>query len=279
MKLLSFIADGIPLFGALKDDGVVTMNERLGFSTLRDALTADATKEMNSIVDKVAPDRKVADIKFLPPIPWPDKILCTGVNYRAHAAEGGREIPKKPSIFLRLPNTLVGHHGEITRPAISRQLDYEGELAVIIGSSGRHISEERALNYVAGYTCFLDGSVRDYQQFSVTSGKNFPNTGPLGPWIVTPDEVPDASSLLLTTRLNGAEVQCASTDLLVHSIQKIIAFCSDFTELVPGDVIATGTPEGVGRSRTPPLWMKAGDVVEVDISSVGCLRATVVNEK
>jgi 2-keto-4-pentenoate hydratase/2-oxohepta-3-ene-1,7-dioic acid hydratase in catechol pathway len=162
---------------------------------------------------------------------------------------------------------------------VSDNFDFEGELAVVIGKAARHITAEQALDHVAGYTCFVDGSVRDYQKFSVTSGKNFPGTGPLGPWLVTTDEIPDPSRLTLTTRLNGMEVQHSPTDLLIYSIPQIIAFCSDFTALSPGDVIATGTPEGVGHSRKPPLWMKPGDTLEVEIAGIGTLRARVADER
>ena len=150
---------------------------------------------------------------------------------------------------------------------------------MVIGRAGRHIKAERAFDHVAGYTCFVDGSVRDYQKFSVTAGKNFPDTGPLGPWIATTDEIPDPGDLTLTTRLNGTEVQRASTGLLIHSIPEIVAFCSDFTALAAGDVIATGTPQGVGHSRTPPLWMKAGDRLEVEITGIGTLSTRVVDER
>jgi 2-keto-4-pentenoate hydratase/2-oxohepta-3-ene-1,7-dioic acid hydratase in catechol pathway len=149
----------------------------------------------------------------------------------------------------------------------------------VIGKGGRHITPDHALEHVAGYTCFVDGSVRDYQKFSVTSGKNFPGTGPLGPWLVTTDEISDPSRLTLTTRLNGKQVQRSPTDLLIYSIPQIISFCSDFTALSPGDVISTGTPEGVGHSRKPPLWMKAGDTLEVEITGIGVLRAQIVDER
>jgi 2-keto-4-pentenoate hydratase/2-oxohepta-3-ene-1,7-dioic acid hydratase in catechol pathway len=188
-------------------------------------------------------------------------------------------MPKQPSMFIRLATTLTGHEGEMIRPAVSQSFDFEGELAVVIGRGGRHIPVARALEHVAGYTCFVDGSVRDYQKISVTSGKNFPATGPLGPWIVTADEIADPSRLTLVTRLNGQEVQKSGTDLLIHSVPQIIAFCSDVTPLAAGDVIATGTPDGVGHRRNPPLWMKAGDVLEVEISDIGTLRVRVVDEK
>jgi 2-keto-4-pentenoate hydratase/2-oxohepta-3-ene-1,7-dioic acid hydratase in catechol pathway len=218
-------------------------------------------------------------VRFQPAIPDPNKILCAGINYRSHAAETGRDIPKAPSMFVRFVDTLVGHDGEMVRPSVSECFDFEGELAIVIGRAGRHIKPEHALSHVAGYTCFVDGSVRDYQKISVTSGKNFPATGPLGPWVVTTDEIPDPARLTLVTRLNGQEVQRSGTDLLIHSVPAVIAFCSEFTPLSPGDVIATGTPEGVGHRRNPPLWMKAGDVLEVEISGIGTLRSRIVDEK
>jgi len=278
MKLLSFAADGKGYFGAVSGDGIVTLNDKVGQPTLRAALAAGAMEAMRKAAD-AKPDRKLGDIRFLPVIPGPNKILCAGINYRSHAAETGRELPKQPSMFARFTDTLVGHDGELIRPKISDNFDFEGELAVVIGKGGRHIKPERALDHVAGYTCFVDGSVRDYQKFSVTSGKNFPGTGPLGPWLVTTDEIPDPGKLTLSTRLNGKEVQHSPTDLLIYSIPHIIAFCSDFTALSPGDVIATGTPEGVGQRRTPPLWMKSGDVLEVEITGIGILRAHVVDER
>jgi len=279
MKLLSFAADGKDWFGALRDDGVVTLNDKLAQPDLRAALTAGAVDQMRAIAQRAAPDRKLGEIKFLPVIPRPGKILCAGINYRSHAAEMSRELPKQPSMFIRFADTLVSHGGDLIRPKVSDHFDFEGELALVIGKGGRHIAPDSALEHVAGYTCFVDGSVRDYQKFSVTSGKNFPGTGPLGPWLVTSDEIPDPSRLTLTTRLNGKQVQSSPTDLLIYSIPQIIAFCSDFTALSAGDVISTGTPEGVGHSRKPPLWMKASDTLEVEITGIGVLRAHVVDER
>ncbi|MET0634343.1 MAG: fumarylacetoacetate hydrolase family protein [Xanthobacteraceae bacterium] len=281
MKLASYVANGKDVFGVVTGDGVVTMNERLGgrYRSLRESLAADALGAIRAAAKDARPDHRLADVRFLPAIPDPEKILCAGINYRSHAAETGRELPKQPSMFIRLANTLTGHDGEMIRPSVSEHFDFEGEFALVIGRAGRHIPVERALEHVAGYTCFVDGSVRDYQKFSVTSGKNFPSTGPLGPWIVTVDEIPDPSRLTLTTRLNGQEVQKSGTDLLIYSVPQIIAFCSDFTPLAPGDVIATGTPDGVGHRRNPPLWMKPGDVLEVEISGIGTLRNRVVDEK
>jgi len=281
MKLASYMADGKACFGVVAGDGVITLNQRLGgrYASLRDVLASDALVEIRKVADAGKPDHRLTEIKWLPVISNPEKILCAGINYRSHAAETGREVPKQPSMFIRLANTLTGHDGEMIRPSVSQSFDFEGELAVVIGRGGRHIPVARALDHVAGYTCFVDGSVRDYQKFSVTSGKNFPATGPLGPWIVTSDEIADPSRLTLVTRLNGQEVQKSSTDLLIHAVPQIIAFCSDFTPLTPGDVIATGTPEGVGHRRNPPLWMKPGDVLEVEISGIGTLHSRVVDEK
>jgi 2-keto-4-pentenoate hydratase/2-oxohepta-3-ene-1,7-dioic acid hydratase in catechol pathway len=278
MKLLSFSADGKELFGAVSGDGVVTLNDRVGQPTLRAALAAGALEEMRKAAQNAKSDCKLAEIKFRPVIPQPNKVLCAGVNYRAHAAEVSRELPKQPSMFIRFADTLVGHDGEMIRPKLSDNFDYEGELTLVIGKGGRHIPIDRTLDHVAGYTIFVDGSVRDYQKFSVTSGKNWPGTGPLGPWLVTTDEISDPSKLTLTTRLNSQQVQHSGTDKQIYSIPQIIAFCSDFTELSPGDVIATGTPEGVGHGRKPPLWMKPGDKLEVEITGIGTLRAHIVDE-
>src|SRR5215813_13620759 len=278
MKLASYMADGKACFGVVTGEGVITLNQRLGYATLRDALTAGGLAEIRKVAGAAKPDRKPADVKWLPVIPSPDKILCAGINYRSHAAETGRELPKQPSMFIRLANTLTGHEGEMVRPSVSQSFDFEGELAVVIGRGGRHIPVERALDHVAGYTCFVDGSVRDYQKFSVTSGKNFPATGPLGPVLVTTEEIPDPTKLTLVTRLSGAEMQRSGTDMLIYSIPQVIKFISDFTSLAAGDVIATGTPAGVGHRRTPPVWMKAGDVLEVEISGIGTLRNPVVDE-
>jgi 2-keto-4-pentenoate hydratase/2-oxohepta-3-ene-1,7-dioic acid hydratase in catechol pathway len=279
MKLLSFAAGGKDCFGALSGDGVVTLNDKIGQPNLRAALAAGATEAMRKAARDAKPDRKLSDVKFLPVIPRPGKILCAGINYRSHAAETGRELPKQPSMFVRFTDTLVGHGRDMIRPSVSNNFDFEGELAVVIGKAGRHIKAEHALDHVAGYTCFVDGSVRDFQKFSVTSGKNFPGTGPLGPWLVTTDEIPDPSRLTLVTRLNGQEVQHSTTDLLIYSIPQVIAFCSDFTVLSPGDVIATGTPEGVGHHRKPPLWMKPGDTLEVEITTIGTLRAHIAADR
>jgi 2-keto-4-pentenoate hydratase/2-oxohepta-3-ene-1,7-dioic acid hydratase in catechol pathway len=281
MKLASYLLGGKPCFGAVVGEGVVTLNDRLGgrFVTLRDALAADALSEMRKAVDGAKPDHKLAGLQFLPAIPNPEKILCVGINYKSHAAEHGQEAPKLPNIFTRFVNTLVAHEGEMIRPRVSTSFDFEGELAVIIGRGGRHISPDNALAHVAGYTCFCDASVRDFTKYSLVASKNFLGTGPLGPWITTADEIPDPTRLTLTTRLNGMQMQHSGTDMLIHSIPAIIAFCSVFTPLAPGDVIATGTPDGIGAKRSPPVWMKAGDMLEVEISGIGTLRTRIADEK
>jgi 2-keto-4-pentenoate hydratase/2-oxohepta-3-ene-1,7-dioic acid hydratase in catechol pathway len=279
MKLLSYVVNGHEQFGVVVGDGVVTMNGQLGCASLREALAKGLIGKIKDAAAGAKPDHALRDVKYLPVIPNPELIVCAGINYRSHASETGREIPKQPSMFIRRPNTLIGHEGELIRPSVSQNFDFEGELAVVIGRGGRYIKAEQALEHVAGYTCFVDGSVRDYQKFSVTSGKNFPGTGPLGPWMVTTDELADPTKLTLMTRLNGKEMQRSGTDLLIYSIPQIIAFCSEFTALAPGDVIATGTPEGVGHRRNPPVWMTPGDVLEVEISGIGTLRSRVVDER
>ena len=281
MKLASYLSYGAETFGVVTGDGVVTLGGKLkgGYRTLLEAIAAGAFDEIGKVAKGARADQKLDEIRFLPVISNPSKILCAGINYRSHAAETGRELPVQPSMFIRFSDTLVSHEGEMIRPKISTNFDFEGELAVIIGRGGRHIKPDRALNHVAGYTCFIDGSVRDYQKFSVTSGKNFPATGPLGPWMVTADEIPDPTKLTLTTMLNGQQMQRSGTDQMIYSVPQIISFCSDFTYLHPGDIIATGTPEGVGQRRNPPVWMKAGDVLEVDISSIGTLRVRIVDER
>jgi 2-keto-4-pentenoate hydratase/2-oxohepta-3-ene-1,7-dioic acid hydratase in catechol pathway len=281
MKLASYIVNGTADFGVVVGDGVIGMRKRLGapYPTLRQALSPEGLDAVRAAMAGAAPDHKLSDIRFLPVIPNPAKIVCAGINYRAHAAETGRELPAEPSMFARFADTLVGHEGEMIRPKISTHFDFEGELTVVIGRGGRYIKREDALGHIAGYTIMVDGSVRDYQKFSVTSGKNFPGTGPLGPWLVTTDEIPDPHKLTLTTRLNGEVMQRSGTDILIHDVPALIAFVSNFTPLAPGDIIATGTPEGVGHRRNPPVWMKAGDVLEVEISGIGVLRNRIVDER
>ncbi len=281
MKLASYIADGQEVYGVVTADGVITMNQRFGghAASLREAITGGLLPQIKEAAAHGRADHKISDIKFLPVIPNPEKIMCVGINYKSHAAEHGTEVPKAPNIFLRFVNTLVPHEGEMILPKVSTSFDFEGELALVIGKAGRHIKQADALSYIAGYTCFCDATVRDFTKYSLAASKNFIGSGPLGPWIVTADEIPDPTKLTLVTRLNGAEMQRSGTDMLIHDIPTIIAFCSMFTPLTPGDIIATGTPDGIGAKRTPPIWMKAGDVLEVEISGIGTLRNKIADEK
>ena len=223
---------------------------------------------------------ELSTVAWRPVIPNPDKILCVGLNFREHIRETGRQIEKYPVIFLRLAASQVGHLQPILRPAVSDQLDFEGELAVIVGRRGRYIAAEQALEHVAGYSIYNDASIREWQRHThqYTPGKNFPKTGAFGPWMVTADEIGDPSALHLTTRLNGQVVQDSDLNDLVFDIPHLISYISNFAELMPGDIIITGTPSGVGGARNPPLWMKPGDCVEVEISSIGTLSNPIEQE-
>jgi len=227
-----------------------------------------------------APSFELSQLEWLPVIPNPDKILCVGLNYEMHRKETGRAEVDNPTIFGRFANSQTGHLKPILRPKVSTELDYEGELAVIIGKPGRYISREDALGHIAGFACYNDGSVRDYQRHThqFTPGKNFPETGAFGPWMMTPDELGPLDDLRIQTRLNGQVVQDATFSQMIFDIARQIEYCSSFTRLEAGDVIASGTPGGVGAKRNPPLWMKPGDVVEVEIERLGILRNPIVQE-
>jgi len=281
MKLASFSAAGRDTYGAVVEGGVVDLGRRLGdrYPTLRAAIAGDALARLAGEVVAAKPDFSLAQVTLLPPITDPDKIICAGRNYRAHAAEAGGAPPENPQVFLRLVNTLVAHGQPMVCPKISGDFDYEGELALIIGKPGRHIAKADALSHIFGYTLFNDGSIRDIQfKHSIAAGKNFHQTGGFGPWIVTADEIPDPTRLHLATRLNGHEVQHTGIDDLIFDIPTLISYCSDWTPMIAGDVISTGTPEGVGFARKPPLWMKPGDFVEVEIGGIGVLRNPIVAE-
>jgi 2-keto-4-pentenoate hydratase/2-oxohepta-3-ene-1,7-dioic acid hydratase in catechol pathway len=281
MKLVSFKRAGRTSWGIAADDGVIDAGGRLSgqFPTMRSALEADAVALIAKGAKGAEVDLPWSAITLLPPIPDPDKIIGFGLNYREHVIESGQPIPEHPSVFLRLANTLVGHGAPLIVPRLSIQLDYEVELAIVIGKAGRHVPAAHALDYVAGYSCFNDASVRDIQfTHSLTVGKNFPATGGFGPWIVTRDEIPDPGRLVVKTRVNGVEVQNGNTDDLIFDVPAMVAYVSSFTSLAPGDVIATGTPQGVGFARKPPLWLKPDDVVEVEVEGVGVLRNPVIAE-
>ena len=286
MKLLSFSHAGRDSWGVVLGDAVVDLGKALPkYPTLMDFIGSADFAKRDEIAAAHKPDLKLSDIAYLPVITRPEKIICAVRNYLDHHKEAvahgmKREITAFPPIFLRVWRSQVGHNAPVIRPKVSTHLDWEGELAVVIGKSGRHIPESEAMDYVAGYSIYNDVSVRDYQQHAqqIAAGKNFNGTGPFGPWLVTKDELPDPTKLKVETRLNGAVVQSSDTSFLIFSIQRLINYSSEIFDLVPGDVIATGTPAGVGFTRKPPMFMKAGDVVEVEIEKIGILRNPVVDE-
>ena len=280
MKIASFKAAGAASYGIVTDGGVIDVAKRLkAYPTLKALLAKGSLDELRALQGERA-DYALRDIEMLPTVPDPDKIFCIGVNYATHLAESGHPTPPHPMIFTRFANSQVGGGQPMIRPLESERFDYEGEMAVIIGKAGRRISREAALKHVAGYACYNDGSIRDWQRHTsqFAPGKNFAGTGGFGPWMVTSDELPDISKQTIATRLNGVEVQAAPISDLVFDVPALIAYCSTFTELAPGDVIVTGTTGGVGAYRTPPLWMKDGDVVEVEVSGIGILSNPVKDE-
>lgn len=236
-------------------------------------------KELTQLSESAIERIPIADVRLASPINPLSKLICLGFNYRNHVEETRANAPEFPALFTKLPDALVGHDECIVRPLASEQFDYEGEISVVIGTGGRHIRSQDALTHVFGYTIMLDGSVRDFQKHSPSAGKNFWRSGSIGPYIVTADEIPDPRLFRLETRLNGVTVQQTTADLMLYDIATVIAYISRFTTLAPGDIIATGTPGGVGSRRTPPLWMKAEDTIEVDVSGIGTLRNTVIDEK
>jgi len=281
MKLASFKIGNSSTWGVIESEEAIDVGALLRdrYPDLKSAIAADA---LPAVRDAIGGARRypTTDIVWLPVIPNPDKILCIGLNYETHRKETGRSEVEHPTVFGRFANSQTGHLTDIIRPKLSHDLDYEGELAVIIGRPGRHIARAEAWNHIAGYACYNEGSVRDFQRHThqFTPGKNFPGTGAFGPWMMTPDELGDVGPLRLQTRLNGEIVQDATIDQMIFDIPRQIEYCSSFTRLEPGDVIATGTPGGVGSRRTPPLWLKPGDIVEVEIDRLGVLRNGVADE-
>ena len=279
MKLCSFSTNGTASYGILTDRGIVDLGRRFPESTLRDFLSAGNIDVAAGLMD-AAPDHALDAVILEPVIPNPDKIICVGLNYHDHVQETGRTVTANPVLFARYAGSQVGHGQPLLKPLESDEFDYEGELAVIIGKGGRRIPAARALEHVAGYACYNDASVRDWQRHTsqFMPGKTFAATGAFGPWMVTSDEIRDPSRLTLTTRLNGQVVQQTTTDLMITDVPALIAYCSTLLPLLPGDVIVSGTPGGVGAKRTPPLWMRAGDVAEVEISGIGILQNPIVAE-
>jgi 2-keto-4-pentenoate hydratase/2-oxohepta-3-ene-1,7-dioic acid hydratase in catechol pathway len=282
MKLVSYSVNGDERFGAVVDEGVVDLGMVFGgrFDQLSDLLAPEQLEQVRDAVTTSTPGVSLEGLTYLPVITRPSRILCVGVNYRDHAAEVTRAIAPHPSIFLRLTESVVAHEQPILRPEVSTHLDYEGELALVIGRPGRRIKREDAMAHVAGYSCFNDASVRDWQIHNPgpTPGKNFYRCGSFGPWLVTADEIPDPSTLTLSTHVNGVQKQHTTTDMLIHDIPTIIEYVSAFTPLRTGDVISTGTPAGVQHGQKEPVWLKPGDVVEVTISGIGTLRNVIADD-
>lgn len=280
MKIASFEINERATYGVLVNDTLREPNDafRAQYPDLRAVIAAGAQAELGDVV--VDAEYPVEDVRFAPCIPNPDKVICIGVNFRPHIEEMGHDLPQYPVVFVRFAGSQTGHGCPVVRPTASEQFDYEGELGVVIGKRARHVSREFALDYVAGYCCFMDGSVRDwqYQGLQFTPGKNFDRSGSMGPCLVTADEIPDPSTLRLTTRINGKVRQEGRISDLVFDVPALLEYCSTFTELLPGDVIATGTPGGVGAAAKPPQWLKAGDLVEVEIPGVGLLVNPVMDE-
>jgi 2-keto-4-pentenoate hydratase/2-oxohepta-3-ene-1,7-dioic acid hydratase in catechol pathway len=281
MKLISFEHNGNASYGIVVGDGVIDAGARMGdrYSTLLDVLDGDALNELKEL-SNLSTDLLLTDVNYLPVIPESKKIFCIGINYMAHINEMKREKPDYPWVFMRSNHCQVGHLEPIIRPKVSERFDFEGELAIVIGKRAHHIRREEVFDYIAGYSCFNDGSVRDYQRHSplFTAGKNFYQSGSFGPCLVTTDEIPDPTELSLQTRLNGEIMQHAEVSDLCFDIPYLVEYLSRLGPLYPGDVIATGTPGGVGFGRDPFVWMKHGDTVEVEISSIGVLRNTVKDE-
>ena len=273
MRLSSFRRpNGAPSYGRIEGETIVDLGGADG-GYLKDALASGRLGDPGE-------SRALSDVVLLPAIPNPGKVLCVGLNYATHVKETGREQKEHPAIFTRWADTLVADGQPLLKPRETSRFDYEGELAIIIGKGGRRIPRDRALDHVAGFTCFNDGSARDWQRHNIqfTPGKNFPATGGFGPALVTPDEVPDLKSQRVVTRLNGEVVQDQPISDMIWDVGAIIEYCSTFTELQRGDVIATGTPGGVGDKREPPLYMNDGDLVEVEIGVIGTLRNRVIDE-
>jgi 2-keto-4-pentenoate hydratase/2-oxohepta-3-ene-1,7-dioic acid hydratase in catechol pathway len=285
VKFISFLTKDGSRYGIASERGVIDLSLRMGniFPTLRDLLAAGGTAKAESIGRMAPPDYSLDEIAFLPPILNPEKIICVGVNYANRNAEykDNSELPKYPSIFTRTPGSLVGHSSKIIRPPESQQLDYEGEIAIVIGAPGRRIPEESARQHIAGLTIMNEGTIRDWLRhgkFNVTQGKNFDSSGAIGPWMVTADEFSSFDDIHITTRVNGEIRQNDTTANMIFHFPYLLRYLSTFTMLKPGDIIATGTPTGAGVRFDPPRYLKPGDVVEVEVTGIGKLMNVVADE-
>src|SRR5882724_10560333 len=284
-RLATYSVNGSTRYGAVTDGGIVDLSARFGtrYPTLREVITAGALIRLAEDAARLAPDHAPEAVTWLPPIPSPEKIICIGVNYPDRNAEykDGTDAPKYPSMFMRTPRSFVGHDTPLVRPLASPQLDYEGEVALVIGKPGRHITESAALDHIAAITLCNEGTIRDWirhAKFNVTQGKNFDSTGSLGPWIVPYTEEPQIADIRLTTRVNGETRQDDRTGRLIFGFRYLINYISTFTTLVPGDVIVSGTPTGAGARFDPPRYLKPGDTIEVEAEGVGVLKNGVADE-
>jgi len=285
MRLASYRYENEDTFGIVTDDGLIDLSKRLGpgVRSLKGLIAANRMDQAREIAARVSPDCGLDEISFLPTITGPEKIVCIGVNYvnRNEEYKDGSPLPEFPSVFMRTRESLVGHQHPLIRPPESEQLDYEGEIAVIIGKEGRRIAENRAHEHIAGLSILNEGSIRDWlrhAKFNVTQGKNFEGSGSLGPWMVTADEISDYENLWLTTRVNGEMRQHDTTGNLLFPFRYLICYLSTFMRLKPGDVISTGTPNGAGARFDPPKYLKPGDVVEVEVPGIGTLVNSVIDE-
>ena len=280
MKLVSFSRLGKARFGAVVKDGVIDLTGKLDpdVNTIKELISLHMEDQAEEFIAGKNKDLSFSDITFLPVIPDPEKIMCVGLNYLEHKKETGRPDVDNPTIFTRFADSQVAHMQPMIKPDNSDRFDYEAEMAIIIGKGGRFISEDEALSHIAGYACYNDGSIRNYQRHTsqYTPGKTFPGTGGFGPYMVTPSEVGDYRKLPIELRLNGNIMQKATLADLIFPIPRLISYISEFTALSSGDVIVTGTPGGVGDKRNPPVYMVPGDIVEVDIGMLGVLRNPII---
>ena len=284
-RLATFTANGTTRYGAVTDTGIIDLSARFGqtFPTLREAIADGALMKLADDAAGRSSDVALDTGTWQPPIPAPEKIICIGVNYPDRNAEykDGKDAPPYPSMFMRTPRSFVGHGTPLVRPKASPQLDYEGEVTIVIGKPGRHIAERDALDHIAAITLCNEGTIRDWvrhAKFNVTQGKNFDSTGSLGPWLVPYTDEAQIADIALTTRVNGETRQSDRTKRMIFSFRYIINYISTFTTLVPGDVIVTGTPPGAGARFDPPRFLKPGDVIEVEADGLGILRNGVVDE-
>ncbi|WP_434779507.1 fumarylacetoacetate hydrolase family protein [Neisseria sp. Ec49-e6-T10] len=278
MKLISFEvkAQSYQSYGVLTDAGIVDLGKPTGQTDIKSILQVEQLKILQQQTFNTV-HYQLDEIELLPVVPTPEKILCVGMNYADKCQEFNVQNTS-PTIFIRFADSQAAHKEPLIKPKIANEFDFEGEMAVIIGKTGRHIKEEDALDFVAGYSCYMDGSVRDWQNSSITAGKNWPKTGAFGPCLVTTDDIPDPHNLTIQTFLNGQTVQSDHTSNMMDKIPYLLSYISTFTELNPGDVILTGSPGGVGKKRTPPLFLKKGDVIEVEIEKIGRL-SNIIDEQ